>query len=316
MKRSRLLLFLAVFAVLLGGAYSFAKIGSRNEAMIPNNLSEQKHYLSTEEIQRIDQKVNKLIVYGVGPKTEGRNPTEKEILAAGEGHCGMYAYLLCKELSRYGVEGIVYDLRTYENPSMSHSVVEVQSKEGKMVFDPSYGVFYRSDLEHLLASETASAYREGIPSDTSSYYLADRFWAEVANTVCYMNVCDIYDLKLLRWTTAACSANLPQIAMREALSMVQDKTLEKDSVLTVFAKDEEFYRIKARFLERLDEPLSVECRIVKQNGEYVEMSRRIIQKAYSIELQLDTSVKGSSVQICFLNGSKPLPPLAYYDIYQ
>lgn len=89
-----------------------------------------------------------MLSYGIGSRPEGRNPTEKEILSAGEGDCGMYAYLFCKELSRRGAKGTAYDLRTfsYEGFAISHTAVEVETEEGKMVCDSTHGVYCCSDL--------------------------------------------------------------------------------------------------------------------------------------------------------------------------
>lgn len=276
-----------------------------------------KNCLSLDECWSINDSVHQMIAYGAGPQVKGRNPSEKEILAAGEGHCGMYVYLFCKELSRRGAEGVVYDLHTYDSPSHSHSVVEVETDKGRMVFDPTYGVVYRSDLENLLACGNAREFLRGTPSGPNiTCYLENRFWAEIAQTAAYLNICDVYDLNLTQYAAAKSSANLPQIEMPAVLSVIQDKTLAENSVLTVFAKEEEFYRIKARFKERLAEPLIVECRIRDSRGEEKIRSGRVTQKAYSLEFQLDDPALAQSVQITFLQGKKPLPPLAYYDIYQ
>ena len=92
--------------------------------------------------------------------------------------------------------------------------------------------------------------------------------------------------------------------------------MAENSVLTVFEKDEEFYRVKARFKGRLTEPLTVECRVRDSRGEESIRKGRVTQKGYSVEFQLDEPATARSVQITFLQGKEPLPPLAYYDIYQ
>lgn len=89
---------------------------------------EQQALPTLQEVQEINQYVNGLISYGVGPQVEGRNPCEREILDAGEGHCGMYAYLFVKELSRHGYdEAMAYDISsTYcGTETAQHSVVSV-----------------------------------------------------------------------------------------------------------------------------------------------------------------------------------------------
>ena len=126
----------------------------------------------------------------------------------------------------------------------------------------------------------------------------------------------LYDLNLTQHAAAKSSAHLPWIEMQGGRAMEPDKTLAENSVLTVFAKDEEFYRIKARFKERLAKPLDVECRVWDSRGEESIRKGHVTQKAYSIEFQLDEPATAQSVQITFILGKEPLPPLAYYDIYQ
>ena len=107
---------------------------------------EQQALPTVQEVQEINQYVNGLISYGVGPQVEGRNPCEREILGAGEGHCGMYAYLFVKELSRHGYdEAMVYDISSayLGTATANHSVVSVETQEGSWVFDPTYGIYYQ-----------------------------------------------------------------------------------------------------------------------------------------------------------------------------
>ncbi len=311
---SLLILFIVVLSV---SVYLFVRIPHGQDVFF-QDTPRQSGVLSVKEVQHINLKVNKMLDYGEGPRVEGRNPTEKEILAAGKGHCGMYAYLLCKELLRHGVEGIAYDLRTspYGNPAASHTVVEVQTEEGRRVFDPTYGIFYHNDLDHLLTCENVPDYRGGIPSDKDSYYLTDRFWSEVVQIVRYTNVCNVYDLNLLRWTMAMSSANLPQTALEAISSIKIDESLEKNSIMTTFHNDEDFYRIEVGFKERLSEPFLAECRIMDSQGNIVTVSGRLHKKSYSIEFQLDEAVTGQSVQISFQSETQQLPPLAYYNVYQ
>lgn len=55
-----------------------------------------------EEVQEINEYVNGLISYGVGPQVEGRPITEEDLLEFGTWRLRIYCYLLFKELSRHG----------------------------------------------------------------------------------------------------------------------------------------------------------------------------------------------------------------------
>lgn len=143
---------------------------------------------TVQEADEINRHVNRLISYGVGPQIEGRNPCEREILKAGEGHCGMYAYLFVKELSRRGYDhAVVYDIRsTYRGSNTAdHSVVEVETEDGLFVYDPTYGIYYQTDLETLTNCDNIEVYACGEPSE-ESYYLTDRFFSEIERISYYM----------------------------------------------------------------------------------------------------------------------------------
>ena len=123
-------------------------------------------------------------------------------------------------------------------------------------------------------------------------------------------------MNLLKYTTAKSFANLPQVAPESNLFMTLDRALALNFALTVFAKEEDFYHIKARFKERLTEPVTVECCVWDSKGETLIQSGKVTQKAYSIEFQLDEPATPQSVQITFLLGKEFLPPLQCYNIYQ
>ena len=271
---------------------------------------------TVQEAQEINLHVNGLISYGVGPQIEGRAATEDEILASGEGHCGMFAYLFVKELSRHGY----YGATTYGITSLfigestaNHTVVEVETTEGPYVFDPTHGIYYTTDMDTLLSCGNAEMYAEGQPS-MESYYLTSRFFAETSSLTVYIDARDESDLNLLQW----CDGNVASsIAIQPTATqdVVYDENLEENSISCTFDEKVEFYRIRIGFMEELQAPLDLTCYTVDESGEKALLHGRLIQDTYELNYQLDDPVTISKI-IIEIAGEASLPEIAFWDIYQ
>lgn len=183
MEKTRVNCFaLFLLLVLLTGCSSTSGTSATVEELpeeAPSYVTELK-VPTVEEVQEINEYVNGLISYGVGPQVEGRPITEEDYLEFGTGDCGIYCYLFVKELSRHGY----YQATTYGISSLHigedssiHAVVEVQTTEGPYVFDPTHGIYYTTDMATLLTCDDAQAYACGEPS-MDSYYLTNRFFTE------------------------------------------------------------------------------------------------------------------------------------------
>ena len=278
--------------------------------------------LSVEDIQSINLKVNKMIMYGEGPCAKAFNPTEKEILAHGNGHCGMYAYLFCKELSRHGAIGIAYDLRilSYDSPD-GHTIVEVETTDGKMVFDPTYGVFYRCDLKKLLVTGNVEDYMVGTPVISSPlqmpYYCSNYFYSRVRSVVCYFDVRDCYDKNVLYDVGVQTSANLFQINRNTLGFISADEMLESNSVFTGFEQETEIYRFNMTFEGQLPTINQIKI-IVKDSDGGERICEGWIRKNNNfIEFQFREPQKIISIHIIFPGELKDkMPSLVDYHIFQ
>lgn len=168
---------IAALAAIYVAASVFAGCTLSSNGNMPGTESQfPKEYLSAAKIQEVNQRVNSLLEYGVGPQIEGRNPCEVEILSAGEGHCGMYAYLLVKELSRMQIDSIAIDVKgTFDGITpANHTIVQAETNAGDCVFDPTYGIYYTADLKTLCSSGKAEQYKMGTATE-QTYFQSDRF---------------------------------------------------------------------------------------------------------------------------------------------
>lgn len=271
---------------------------------------------TVEEVQKINEYVNGLISYGVGPQVEGRSATEKEILDFGEGHCGMYAYLFVKELSRHGY----YQATTYGISSLhigegtaNHTVVEVQTTEGPYVFDPTHGIYYTTDMATLLTCDDAQSYACGEPS-MDSYYLTNRFFTEANEILEWPDPLLLNDLNLLGWYPASVTSSIPVQEVSEQ-NVVYDETLTPNSISCVFTEDVEFYRINISFMEELQVPLEVTCWSVDEDGTKTALEGDLVQDVYDLTYQLKDAATASEILV-EISGRETLPNLALFDIYQ
>lgn len=183
MEKTRVNCFaLFLLLVLLTGCSSTSGTSATVEELpeeAPSYVTELK-VPTVEEVQEINEYVNGLISYGVGPQVEGRPITEEDYLEFGTGDCGIYCYLFVKELSRHGYyQATLYGISSLHigEDSSIHAVVEVQTTEGPYVFDPTHGIYYTTDMATLLTCDDAQAYVCGEPS-MDSYYLTNRFFTE------------------------------------------------------------------------------------------------------------------------------------------
>ena len=309
-------LFLSL--VLLTGCSSTSGTSATVEELpeeAPSYVTELK-VPTVEEVQEINEYVNGLISYGVGPQVEGRSATEKEILDFGEGHCGMYAYLFTKELSRHGYyQATTYGISSFHiaEATANHSVVEVNTTEGPYVFDPTHGIYYTTDMETLLTCDDVQAYACGEPS-MDSYYLTSRFFAEAAQVVVLPDKRDSSDVNLLRWYPASVTSSIP-VQPTSSQDVVYDETLTPNSISCVFTEDVEFYRITMSFMEELQVPLEVTCWSVDEDGTKTALEGDLVQDVYDLSYQLKDATTTSEILV-EINGRETLPNLALFDIYQ
>lgn len=270
--------------------------------------------LSTEEVAELCRYVNSLLSYGNGPRVRGnRNPTEQEILAYGEGHCGQFAYLFVKELSRRGVtDATVYGMvsRYYDNRSANHAVVEVETAEGLRVFDPTFGGWYLTDIRSLLTGENISEYAQGFESATA-YYVTERFWKEVYSVSVITDQRNTYDTQLTGRNTV-CATGL-----RSRVSYVKRDPKMDDRMITVsFRYPQSFYRIDCSFEESVP-VMTFACVTVTSPDGSTETypAHTVVTGEYSLEIQLDEPVEASLIELLFRTGAE-LPVLYTFFIYQ
>ena len=271
---------------------------------------------TAQEAQEINLYVNGLISYGVGPQVDGRAAMEDEILAAGEGHCGMFAYLFSKELSRrgyYGTTTYCITSRYIGESTADHTVVEVETTEGPYVFDPTHGIYYTTDMATLLSCDNAETYAEGEPS-MESYYLTSRFFAETSSLTVYIDARDESDLNLLRWCDGNVSSGIA-IQPTDTQDVVYDENLAPNSIVCTFNEEVEFYRIRIGFMEELQAPLDLTCYTVDKTGEKSVLHGNLIQDSYELNYQLDDAAIISKI-IIEITGEASLPEIAFFDIYQ
>ena len=271
---------------------------------------------TVQEVDEINRYVNGLISYGLGPQVEGRNPCEREILNAGEGHCGMYAYLFVKELSRRGYDNaVVYDIRStyWGSNTAAHSVVEVTTQDGLFVYDPTYGIYYRTDIETLTNCESVEVYACGKPSE-ESYYQTSQFFTEKIQLVCYEDVRNSYDLNLLEWYDHSVSSGVQTIPeLSQEISY--DATMEPGSIVLSFEEPIEFYRMEMGFDGKVPELLNIEFKIRDENGEMVAIEGRFKRSAYHVSFQLEEPHSSSKI-ILKLTNYEELPYINYLNLYQ
>ena len=283
---------LFLLLVLLTGCSSTSGTSATVEELpeeAPSYVTELK-VPTVEEVQEINEYVNGLISYGVGPQVEGRPITEEDYLEFGTGDCGIYCYLFVKELSRHGYyQATLYGISSLHigEDSSIHAVVEVQTTEGPYVFDPTHGIYYTTDMATLLTCDDAQAYVCGEPS-MDSYYLTNRFFTEAYQV-------------------------LEQPASSQ--DVVYDETLTPNSISCVFTEDVEFYRITMSFMEELQVPLEVTYWSVDEDGTKTALEGDLVQDVYDLSYQLKDAATTSEILV-EISGRETLPNLALFDIYQ
>ena len=271
---------------------------------------------TVDDVQKINKYVNGLISYGAGPQVEGRAATEDEILAAGEGHCGMYAYLLVKELSRNGY----YKASTYGvnssyigESTANHSVVEVETTEGPYVFDPTYGIYYTTDMETLLSCDNAELYAVGEPSE-ETYYLTSRFFAEAKSLTVYIDGRDFSDLNVLNWCNGTVLSSV-SVQPTSSQNIVYDEEIAPNSIVCTFEDAVEFYRFRISFMEELQDSFDLTCYAVDETGKKSALQGTTIQDRYELNYQLNDAATVSEL-IVELAGDTSHLVIGYFDIYQ
>lgn len=319
MEKTRVNCFaLFLLLVLLTGCSSTSGTSATVEELpeeAPSYVTELK-VPTVEEVQEINEYVNGLISYGVGPQVEGRPITEEDYLEFGTGDCGIYCYLFIKELSRHGYyQATLYGISSLHigEDSSIHAVVEVQTTEGPYVFDHTHGIYYTTDMATLLTCDDAQAYACGEPS-MDSYYLTNRFFTEAYQVLEQPDSLLLNDLNLLGWYPASVTSSIP-VEPASSQDVVYDETLTPNSIFCVFTEDVEFYRITMSFMEELQVPLEVTCWSVDEDGTKTALEGDLVQDVYDLSYQLKDAATTSEILV-EISGRETLPNLALFDIYQ
>lgn len=319
MEKTRVNCFaLFLLLVLLTGCSSTSGTSATVEELpeeAPSYVTELK-VPTVEEVQEINEYVNGLISYGVGPQVEGRPITEEDYLEFGTGDCGIYCYLFVKELSRHGYyQATLYGISSLHigEDSSIHAVVEVQTTEGPYVFGPTHGIYYTTDMATLLTCDDAQAYACGEPS-MDSYYLTNRFFTEAYQVLEQPDSLLLNDLNLLGWYPASVTSSIP-VEPASSQDVVYDETLTPNSIFCVFTEDVEFYRITMSFMEELQVPLEVTCWSVDEDGTKTALEGDLVQDVYDLSYQLKDAATTSEILV-EISGRETLPNLALFDIYQ
>jgi hypothetical protein len=92
----------------------------------------------------------------------------------GYGHCGIYVYLLQKELERKNLSSRVVGLRTTDN--RSHSLLGVLQNNKWVLADPTIGIVYKNSFVEILQNPSLANNYFGDPiKDRGNYYGKDFF---------------------------------------------------------------------------------------------------------------------------------------------
>ncbi|SFD26461.1 hypothetical protein [Clostridium uliginosum] len=194
--------------------------------------------------------MNKLIDYGSGPVIEGRNPTEKEILEYGNGHCREFAYLFSKKISKFGFKSIVIDIHRFDGND--HSVVEVNVINHKYVFDPTLGVYYKTNINNLINKNKLDIDKVRVGESTASYlYGEDLFFKGVQTYDVYTDVRDYYEIDKITDTLFTSKTNISSELPFEKNQIINN---DEDKILEInFQKTISFYRTKLYFSDMMDD---------------------------------------------------------------
>ena len=273
-----------------------------------------EEYPSVAEVEEVCRWTSGLLEYGAGPVIEsGRNPCEAEILAYGEGHCGMYAYLFAKELSRRQIPCTAFGITSsYLNWSQAiHMVVQVDTDQGTYVFDPTYGNYYEADLATLCAGN-GEVYLIGAPSE-ETYYQTSRFFAEVQMIEIYPDLRDYYDLDLGKNFPRQTLANLALCP--EPVDIRYAEELEPNTVKTTFQEEVEFYRVRMEFVDPVPEDATFTCTVTRADGTVEEVEGFVQQDIYQVNFQAFEQTDALEVEMR-IACAQTLPELIQYTIYQ
>lgn len=215
-----------------------------------------------DTLQSMSLQISELISYGTGPVLESRNPTEAEILAYGEGHCGMYAYLFAKRLSMQGIKSRTVDIRRYDGGA--HSVVEVNLSGKVYTFDPTLGIYYQAGAEELLDNPDFESLKTGEPVRLPEYASAV-FWSGVRQLVYYSDVRDSYDYDLLKDGASAIYSNCLPAGMADEIAAVSQEG-EEPFIQIEFDGPRPFYRVKFYWSALPEVPLTVPIETAGADG--------------------------------------------------
>jgi|GEM_PF-6468381 len=281
--------------------------------LTPYQVERERTLLSTEEVAEICHYVHGLIAYGSGPPIYGRSPTEQEILDYGDGHCGEFAFLFIKELSRHGTTAArAYGLasRYYGVKPANHTIVEVETTEGFRVFDPTFDGYYLTDIRTLVDAEDIGEYAVGF-EETTVYYATNRFFKEVTSISVIPDIRNSYDPEISR-KYGTCTTGMRS---RDS-NVTYTPTLDDRTIEASFFQAQSFYRIECTFEEPVPASLIASVMVVTSDGRTVFCPARTSgDSSYAVEIQLYEPIEAKLIRIQFRTGAE-LPRLYIFSIYQ
>lgn len=225
------------------------EIGTKK--MVQNEILNIKKKI--DMISKFNEDVSKVIKYGVG---KGDVPAE-DVLAYGKGQCGDYCYLLFRKLIQNKIEARIVDITSsYKNAI--HSLVEVNISDKWYTFDPTYGIYYENSIQELIDNPTLIENMVGEPLDKTAYIEENFFFNPI-------EVKYIYDIDYRDKNIASKDNNTKIILNNKNIDNDSDllnvfevnsgekyydfynKDLAQQILEVQFNKEQEFYRIKAKF---------------------------------------------------------------------
>lgn len=276
----------------------------------------KKRIAILEKLNEINLNVNKLISYGTGPLIEERNPTEKEILEYGEGHCGEYSYLFSKYISRLGFHSNVVDIHRYNQ--LDHSVVEVSVINNKYVFDPTLGLYYKASVNDLINNDKIDISKVRIGEPTAkelNIYEGDSFFKGIETYNEYSDIRDYYEINKMTDISFSSKTNISSelpFEKNEVVNNDQEKILEIN-----FEKEISFYRTKLYFSDMMDDVKKIKISYLDADGqEQVLYDDLVSENSCLFEFTNNDDIEANNIKYTFyMKNDADIPNMEKICVY-
>ncbi len=226
----------------------------------------------------------------------------------------MFAYLFAKELSRRQIPCTILGITATSTNGLTanHSIVQVETDQGKYTFDPTYGNYYAADIETLCESGNAESFKVGEATE-DVYYQTNRFFEQVQIIYAYSDIRNYYDLDLGKNFSQQTQACLP---ISPRLSTVQyNGELAPDTIKTTFQQEVSFYRVRMEFVDPVPEDAAFTCTVTRADGTVEEVEGFVQQDSYQVNFQAFEQTDALEVEMR-IACAQTLPELIQYTIYQ